>query len=86
VRPHLKNNQAKKSGGMSQVVEHLPSKHETLSLTLSTAKIIIIIIMIVIIILETMISPIIKSTLTVKILISKSHFPLEGTEYSKRNK
>jgi hypothetical protein len=34
----LKTQQKKTAGGMNQVLEHLPSKHEALSLNCSTAK------------------------------------------------
>jgi hypothetical protein len=38
MRPYLKNTQHKKGlGGVAQVVEHLPSKHEALSSNSSTA-------------------------------------------------
>jgi hypothetical protein len=38
VRPYLKKNQTKGAGGMTQVVEPLPSKHKTLSSNPHTTK------------------------------------------------
>jgi hypothetical protein len=37
-RPYLKNNQSKRAGGGTQVVEHLPSKNEALSSNPCTVK------------------------------------------------
>jgi hypothetical protein len=38
MRPDHQNNQNKRTGGVTQAVEHQPSKHEALGLTPSTAK------------------------------------------------
>jgi hypothetical protein len=38
VRPYPKNNQAKKAGGMVQVIECLPCKHEALNSNSNSAK------------------------------------------------
>jgi hypothetical protein len=38
VRLYLKNNYKKRAGSMTQVIEHLPSKHKALSSNPSTEK------------------------------------------------